>query len=176
MGIDLIGRGENRVPTPVDYSNQETERDVYTLDSSDPLFSKKSFDKPAPKRPAPPPPPRPKPAPASPVSDLPSSYYEANGESYLRARRVAEMKFNTFKLILSYAVVSAGLLAIDFFLYEGVWWCHWPIGFWALIIAFPTIKSFVFRGKDIRSVIESRLHKMALREVERFDTDLDRSL
>lgn len=163
------------MPTPVDYSNQETERDVYTLDSSDPLFSKKNFEKPASKK-TPPQDPRPKPAPAPSVSDLPASYYEANGESYLRARRVAEMKFNTCKLILSYGVVSAGLIAIDFFLYEEVWWCHWPIGFWAFIIAFPTIKAFVFRGKDIRSVIESRLHKMALREVERFDTDYERSI
>ena len=162
------------MPTPVDFSTKEPERDVYTLESGDPLFSKRTtFEKPAKKKPVPP---QPKPVSQHYPKDLPSSFYEANGESYLRARRVAEMKFNTLKLVIAFALISAGLVALDVLLYPGVWWCQWPIGFWAFVTFFPVVKSFVFRGKDLRSVIEGRLHKMALREVERFDSDLDGSI
>lgn len=163
--------GDNSVPTPVDFSTKEPERDVYTLESGDPLFGKKStFEKPAKKKPAPV---QPRQSPQPYPQDLPASFYEANGESYLRARRVAEMKFNTLKLVIAFAVISASLAALDVLLYPEAWWCQWPVGCWALVIFFPVVKSFVFRGKDLRSVIEGRLHKMALREVERFDSDLD---
>jgi hypothetical protein len=168
------------VPSPVDYSSKDSERDIYTIDSNEPLFShKKVFEKPAPPKKNPPPAgPKPKPqaAPLPYARDLPASFYEANSESYLRARRVAEMKFNTLKLILAYAFLSIGFLVVNVLMYPEVWWCQWPIGAWAVIISFPAIKSFLFRGRDIRSVIESRLHRMALREVERFDTDLDEEL
>jgi len=163
------------VATPVDYSSPDSERDVYTIESGDPLFKPKSFEKAPPKRPAPPPP-RPQPAASSYPKDLPTSYYEANSESYLRARRVAEMKFNTIKLIIAFVVVSGVMVGVDAFLYPELWWCQWPIGGWAFILIFPILKSFVFRGRDIRSVIEDRLHKMALREVERFDSDLEGTL
>lgn len=99
-------------------------------------------------------------------------FYEATSESYLKARRVAELKFNTIKLAIAFAVISISLVAIDLVLYPETWWCQWPIGMWAFVTAFPLIKSFVFRGQDLRTVIERRLHKMALREVERFDDDL----
>lgn len=158
------------MPTPVDYSSQEPQRDVYTLDQSDPLFRQKSFEKQPLKSAAPVP--HPKPASKPPASDLPSSFYEASSESYLKARRVAEMKFNTIKLILAYSLVSSGLLAVNVILYPTTWWCYWPIGMWGFVLLFPSIKCFVFRGRDIRSVIETRIHKMALREVERFDSDL----
>jgi hypothetical protein len=161
----------NSVPTPVDFSTKEPERDVYTLESGDPLFTKKtSFEKPVKKKPTSP---QPKQASQPYPKDLPSSFYEANGESYLRARRVAEMKFNTLKLVIAFTAISAGLIALDVLLYPQAWWCQWPVGCWAFVLLFPVMKSFVFRGKDLRSVIEGRLHKMALREVERFDSDMD---
>lgn len=159
------------MPTPVDYSSQEPQRDVFTLDQSDPLFRQRLHEKTPPRNPAPTPPP-PKPALKPQPVELPASFYEANSESYLRARRVAEMKFNTIKLLIAYVLASGAMVALNVFLYPGVWWCYWPIGFWAVVMAFPIIKCFLFRGRDIRSVIEMRLHKMALREVERFDTDL----
>jgi hypothetical protein len=115
---------------------------------------------------------KPAPKPQPQTADLPASFYEANTESYLRARRVAEMKFNTLKLLVAYAVSSLLFLAVDFFTDPQTWWCYWPIGFWGAVTAFPMVKCFVFRGRDIRAVIETRLHKMALREVERFDSDL----
>jgi hypothetical protein len=159
------------LPAPVDYSSTEQQRDVYTLDQTDPLFRQKTFEKPSLK-----PSPlqaQPKPTQARPATaDLPSSFYEANTESYLKARRVAEMKFNTIKLVMAFIFASAGLVAADVFLYPTVWWCYWPIAAWAFVLTFPIIKCFIFRGRDIRSVIETRIHKMALREVERFDGDL----
>jgi len=173
------GKGESTLPTPVDYSGQEVQRDVYTLDQTDPLFRQKSFEKPPyeriqPKTPTAPPPLKtaPKPQLQPQVADLPASFYEANTENYLRARRVAEMKFNTLKLVVAYVASSLLFLLIDFFVDPQSWWCYWPIGFWGVVVAFPLVKCFVFRGRDIRAVIESRLHKMALREVERFDSDL----
>lgn len=175
------GKGESTLPTPVDYSNQESQRDVYTLDQTDPLFRPKSFEKPgyekSPLKAQPIPPlskAQPKPqTPSQPhPQDLPQSFYEANGESYLKARRVAEMKFNTLKLVLAYVCSSLLFVAVDFFTEPELWWCYWPIGFWGVVVSFPLVKCFVFRGRDIRAVIESRLHKMALREVERFDSDL----
>lgn len=166
------------MPTPVDYSSQEQQRDVYTLDQGDPLFRQKAFDKPSLKA-APAPQPKPAPAPAPAPQQAPArkpapvephfSFYEAGSESYLKARRVAEMKFNTIKLLAAYVLASGGLFAVDFLLYPETWWCYWPIGAWGFILAFPVIKCFVFRGRDIRSVIESRIHRMALREVERFE-------
>ena len=159
--------------TPVDYSSKETERDVFTLESGDPLFGRKTFEKPNKKKVVPP---LSRPSPTGYPKDLPSSFYEANGESYLRARRVAEMKFNTIKLVIAFTVVSVSLVAVDALLYADVWWCYWPIGAWAFVLVFPVLKSFVFRGKDLRSVIENRLHRMALREVERFDTDIEGSI
>lgn len=165
-----MGKGENAVPTPADFSNQERSKDIFTLNTSDPLFHQKTFEQPSPPKRAP----KPRVEPLGPPvgSDLPGSFYEATSESYLKARRVAELKFNTLKLAVAFACISASLVAIDVLLYPEIWWSQWPIGMWAFVIAFPLIKSFVFRGQDLRSVIERRLHKMALREVERFDGDL----
>ncbi len=171
------GKGESTLPTPVDYSSQEVHRDVYALDQGDPLFRQKSFEKPPYERIPPkvytaPPPLKAAPKPQPQVADLPASFYEANTENYLRARRVAEMKFNTMKLLVAY-MASALLFGVaDFLVDPQNWWCYWPIGFWGLVVSFPLVKCFLFRGRDIRTVIESRLHKMALREVERFDSDL----
>ncbi len=175
------GKGESTLPTPVDYSSQETQRDVYTLDQTDPLFRPKSFEKPGyektPLKAQPIPPPlkaHPKPLPTAQPQpqDLPHSFYEASGESYLKARRVAEMKFNTLKLVLAYVCSSLLFVGIDYFTDPDTWWSYWPIGFWGVVVSFPLVKCFVFRGRDIRAVIETRLHRMALREVERFDSDL----
>lgn len=165
------------MPIPVDYSGQEVQRDVYTLDQGDPLFRQKSFEKPSydriqTKAPSVPQPLKATPKPPPQPVDLPSSFYEANTESYLRARRVAEMKFNTLKLLVVYAASALLFVAVDFVTEPQSWWCYWPIGFWGVVVSFPLVKCFVFRGRDIRAVIESRLHKMALREVERFDSDL----
>lgn len=157
------------MPTPTDYSNQESSKDIFTLNTADPLFHQKTFEKPSPKKV---PKPRTETYRPSPESDYAGPFYEATSESYLKARRVAELKFNTIKLAIAFAGVSLALVAIDVVLYTETWWCQWPIGMWAFVVSFPLIKSFVFRGQDLRSVIERRLHKMALREVERFDGDI----
>jgi hypothetical protein len=145
------------LPKPADYGTREVQHDVYTLDPADAPLRSRSFDVP--------PTPNPRPAPtvaSKPIknesalqTDLPSSFYEANVESYLKARRVAEMKFNTIKLVLAFGIVSVGLVVVNLLLYPGIWWFYWPIGGTAFILAFPVTKCFVFRGRDIRSVIEN---------------------
>jgi hypothetical protein len=164
------------LPTPVDYSGQENQRDIYTLDQGDPVYRQRGFerslhDRPQAKPQPVPPPPKTQHRPLPPLNDLPSSFYEANTESYLRARRVAEMKFNTVKLLLAYSLSVVVFISLDVVLDPTHWWCQWPIGFWGFIVLLPVIKSFLLRGRDLRAVIEARLHKMALREVERFDSD-----
>jgi len=165
------------VAKPADYGTHEDQRDIYTLDQGDPLFKPRNFETAPPRtKPSlgrPPAPPSHEPVIETHSSpDLPTSFYEANGASYLKARRLAEIKFNTIKLIIAFSIVSIGLVALDAFLYPEIWWSYWPIAFTAFILAFPAAKCFLFGGQDVRSVIESRLHKMALREVERYDSDL----
>ncbi len=164
-----MGKGDIAVPTPADYSNQESSKDIFTLNTADPLFQQKTFEKQSPKKA---PKPRTENFRPSAEQEYSGSFYEATSESYLKARRVAELKFNTIKLAIAFAVISTSLVAVDLILYPDLWWSQWPIGMWAFVIAFPLFKSFIFRGQDLRTVIERRLHKMALREVERFDGDL----
>lgn len=165
------GKGEHRVSTTAEQTAQDTQREAMALDPREPLFRSRNFDQPVKLKPNPGPAPSQSQAAQPSRREQPAKNFEPNTESYLRARRVAEMKFNTIKLAIAFSVVSASLLAINVFMYPGVWWCQWPVGFWTFVISFPMVKAFVFHGKDIRSVIEDRIHRMALREAGMIDRD-----
>lgn len=166
-------------PRPADYGTQESQHDVFAIEEEDAPIRGRTFESSNPTRKrleVPPPPSRPakpsRPKPEPVLAPQPRNNTDAHGEPYLRARRVAEMKFNTIKLLVGFGLASAAWVAIDLVLYPGLYWSQWPVGMTAFIMLFPITKCFVFRGKDLRSVIEARLHKMALREVERYEVEL----
>ncbi|MBE7560026.1 2TM domain-containing protein [bacterium] len=108
--------------------------------------------------------PRPEPARSSLESE---SLLES--DAFVRARRVAEMKFSFVLTAIALTLVNIGLAIVSYLEIQpaGPWWFCWPLGVSVLYLLARFIKVYVLQGLDLRSLKERRLEEMTLREVRR---------
>lgn len=87
---------------------------------------------------------------------------------FLRARRLAELRFYFLKLALWWTGLTVMLLVINLRFYPNVKWAQWPALLWLTMLIHPFCKSYVFCGEDLRTVINRRLDLVAMRSARQW--------
>lgn len=88
------------------------------------------------------------------------------------ALRIVELKFRFWIYVIVYLLAGGILAGINQFLryrsgYVYPWWVQWPLIVYAVFLIFPFFRAYVFKGKDLRSLLDATMRHMAEREVER---------
>ena len=95
-----------------------------------------------------------------------SSALPDDSVAYVKARRVAELKFGFYKLLALIVPVNV----LFFFMARleigptGQFWFFWPLGVSGLVVIFQYFRTFVLKGRNLQSLVESTIHDMAVQE------------
>lgn len=98
-------------------------------------------------------------APAAPRED-------PSGILYVQARRVAEMKFRFIKQAIFLGAINILFFFLAFYQVHpvGKYWFAWPLAISGLFLGWQYLIAFVLKGRNLHSVIERTIHRMAMRE------------
>ena len=88
------------------------------------------------------------------------------------ALKIVELKFRFWQHFAAYVLASGILLVINQIIrvrsgYAESWWFQWPVLVYGVLLIIPFCRAYLFRGQDIRSMVERRLKRMAEREMAR---------
>jgi len=83
-----------------------------------------------------------------------------------------ELKFRFWIYVITYLCGGAILAGINqFFRYRSGYvyplWFQWPLIVYAIFLIVPFFRAYVFKGRDLRSLLDATLRRMAEREVEK---------
>ncbi len=94
---------------------------------------------------------------------------EPSGMLYVQARRVAEMKFRFIKQAVFIGAVNLLFFFLAFYQVHpvGKYWFVWPLAISAGVLGWQYLMAFVLKGRNLHSVIERTIHRMAMRESQK---------
>lgn len=87
--------------------------------------------------------------------------------SYDEARHLALMKLGFFKAALGLVFANILLFGVSWYqiAFTGQTWFVWPVILSVVYLGFRAFKVFVFRGRDLRGVMDNLIDKMTEAEV-----------
>jgi hypothetical protein len=96
---------------------------------------------------------------------------EPSGMLYVQARRVAEMKFRFIKQAAFLGAVNALFFFLAFYQVQpsGKYWFVWPLAVSLVFLGWHYLVAFVLKGRNLHSVIERTIHRMAMRESQKIE-------
>jgi len=94
------------------------------------------------------------------------------------ALEIAELKFRFWQYLSVYVVSGILLAVVNLILrakggytiesgYSVDWWVQWPLAVYGIFLLIPFCRAYLFRGRDLRTMIQDKLRRMAERELER---------